>query len=110
MKCSLGSSLVVGAGQHPNMHNALASIHSTGEKMRSIMLLKYCRDQEEKTKQMNLCVYLLLKKKKFFCFVVWGLKLKAFTLIHSTSPVFLKGFSRQSPKIFAQASFELRSS
>jgi hypothetical protein len=60
---------VVGAGQHPNMHNALASIHSTGEKMRSIMLLKYCRDQEEKTKQMNLCVYLLLKKKNSF--VLW---------------------------------------
>jgi hypothetical protein len=31
----------------------------------------------------------------FFCFVlvVLGLELKAFTLSHSTSPIFVKGFS-----------------
>jgi hypothetical protein len=30
----------------------------------------------------------------FFFFVVLGLELRAFTLSHSTSPIFVKGFSR----------------
>jgi hypothetical protein len=29
-----------------------------------------------------------------FCFAVLGLELRAFTLSHSTSPIFVKGFSK----------------
>jgi hypothetical protein len=47
----------------------------------------------------------------FFFFAVLGLELRAFTLSHSTSPIFVKGFSREGfAELFAQAGFEPRSS
>jgi hypothetical protein len=43
-----------------------------------------------------------------FFFAVLVLELKAFTLSHSTSPIFVKGFSRQGLlELFAQAGFKL---
>jgi hypothetical protein len=54
----------------------------------------------------------VLGEKSFFFFsffAVLGLELRAFTLSHSTSPIFVKGFLRKvSP--FAQAGFEPQSS
>jgi hypothetical protein len=38
--------------------------------------------------------YLLATNVSIFFFVVLGLELRAFTLGHSTSPIFVKGFSR----------------
>jgi hypothetical protein len=44
-------------------------------------------------------------------FAVLGLELRAFTLTHSTSPIFVKGFSRQDlTELFAQAGFKPQSS
>jgi hypothetical protein len=50
-----------------------------------------------------------------FCFVllfvVLGLKLRAFTLSHSTSPIFVKGFFEvRSCELFAHAGFDPQSS
>jgi hypothetical protein len=47
----------------------------------------------------------------FFFFVVLGLELRAFTLNHSTSPTFCKGFFEiGSHELFAQVGFELQAS
>jgi hypothetical protein len=46
-----------------------------------------------------------------FFFLGLGLELRAFTLSHSTNPIFVKGFSRQGlMELFAPAGFELQSS
>jgi hypothetical protein len=51
--------------------------------------------------------FTLFHLQLFFFFAVLGLELRAFTLSHSTSPIFVKGFSRQGlMKLFAQAGFE----
>jgi hypothetical protein len=47
----------------------------------------------------------------YYFFVVLGLDLRAYTLNHSTSPFFVKGFGRYSlEELFAQAGFEPQSS
>jgi hypothetical protein len=46
-----------------------------------------------------------------FVFVVLGLELRAYTLSHSTSPIFVKIFSRLDlEELFARAGFKPRSS
>jgi hypothetical protein len=44
-------------------------------------------------------------------FAILGLELRVVTLSHSTSPIFVKGFSeKRSHELFAQAGFEQQSS
>jgi hypothetical protein len=45
----------------------------------------------------------------FFFFTVLGFELRAFTVSHSTSPIFVEGFFFEigSRELFAQAGFEL---
>jgi hypothetical protein len=51
------------------------------------------------------------RRSEFFFVAVVGLELRAFTLRHTTSPIFVKGFSRQGfLELFAQAGFKPPSS
>jgi hypothetical protein len=52
-----------------------------------------------------------LNKQQHFFLVVLGFELRAYTLSHSTSPFFLKGFFEiGSRELFAKAGFEPRPS
>jgi hypothetical protein len=51
---------------------------------------------------------LMLSLTLFFSFAVLGFELRAFTLSHSTSPIFVMGFFFKigSPELFGWAGFE----